>query len=239
MTLMAAQHPTTRVGRAGECADGCRHDPRRPTAATTTTDTHPDERLHVAADPTTPDDELAALAGVGQLIRRTRDDHGFTLEQLALRAGVSPGLLSQMERGIGNPSFRTLHKVAGALGLRVADLMTEVDGERRILVRADERRILEVGSLSYELLTPDLRGKLEVLVTTLPPGFTNVEHPFSHEGEECVVVLVGHVRVTVGDDTFELRDGDAVTYDPSISHWWDNCGTVPAQVLGVVTPPSF
>lgn len=193
----------------------------------------------MAGEQVAPTDELAALVGIGTLIRRTRDDHGFTLEQLAVRAGVSPGLLSQVERGIGNPSFRTLHKVSGALGLRVADLMTDVDGDRRILVRADERRILEVGQLSYELLTPDLRGKLEVLVTSLPPGFSNVEHPFNHEGEECVVVLSGRVQVTVGDETFELEEGDAVTYDPSVSHWWHNQSDAPARVLGVVTPPSF
>ncbi len=193
----------------------------------------------MAGEPVAPPDELAALAGIGVLIRRTRDDHGFTLEQLARRAGVSPGLLSQVERGIGNPSFRTLHKVAGALGLRVADLMTDVDGEREILVRADDRRILEVGQLSYELLTPDLRGKLEVLVTTLPAGFSNAEHPFAHEGEECVVVLSGSAQVTVGEDTFELAEGDAVTYDAAISHWWHNHADVPARVLGVVTPPSF
>lgn len=184
-------------------------------------------------------DELAALGRIGSLIRRTRDEHGFTLDQLAARAGVSPGLLSQVERGIGNPSFRSLHKVAGALGLRVADLMSDVDGERRILVTADARRMLEVGSLTYELLTPDLRGKLEVLVTTLPPGFNNAEHPFSHEGEECVVVLDGHVQVTVGDETFDLHDGDAVTYNPTIVHWWNNVDDKPARVLGVVTPPSF
>lgn len=193
----------------------------------------------MAGEPAAPPDELAALVGIGALIRRTRDDHGYTLEQLATRARVSPGLLSQVERGIGNPSFRSLHKVAGALGLRVADLMTDGDGERKILVREADRRILEVGKLSYELLTPDLRGKLEVLVTTLPPGFTNAEHPFNHEGEECVVVLAGAVQVTVGDQSFELEEGDAVTYDPAVNHWWHNHAEAPARVLGVVTPPSF
>lgn len=183
--------------------------------------------------------EQVAVARVGALIRRTRESRGQTLEALATRAGVSPGLLSQVERGMGNPSFRTLHKVAGALHLRVADLMSEVDPERQIVVRADERRVLEVAGLRYELLVPDLSGQLEVLATTLPPGFSNEQHPFDHEGEECVVVMSGGVTVTVGDQSHDLAAGDAVTYDPSRPHWWHNANDREARVLGVVTPPTF
>lgn len=183
--------------------------------------------------------EQRAVGRIGALVRRTREEHGHTLEHLADRAGVSPGLLSQLERGMGNPSFRTLHKVAGALQLRLADLMSGLEAPRDTVVRAGQRRILHVGELRYELLVPDLQGRLEVLATTLPPGFCNREHPFSHEGEECVVVVAGRVSVTVGEESFDLEEGDAVTYDSGQTHWWHNASDDTTRVLGVVTPPTF
>ncbi len=152
---------------------------------------------------------------------------------------MSPGLLSQVERGIGNPSLRSLQKIAKALGLRLGDLLEGGDVERRRLVRHDQRRTLGVDGLTYELLTPDLNGQLEVLLTSLPAGFDNERHPFSHQGEECVLLVEGEVQVTIGDDAYLLEPGDAVTYDAAQPHWYRNDREAPARVLGVVTPPSF
>lgn len=152
---------------------------------------------------------------------------------------MSPGLISQIERGLGNPSFRSLHKLADALGLRVGDLLDGGDTERRRVVRADQRRTMGVGDLTYELLVPDLNGQLEVLLTTLPTGFDNHQHPFAHHGEECVMVLEGAVDVWVGNESWQLSAGDAITYDAAVPHWYRNDHDDPARVLGVVTPPSF
>jgi uncharacterized cupin superfamily protein len=91
----------------------------------------------------------------------------------------------------------------------------------------------------YELLTPNLRGKLEVLETSLPPGFSNREEPSQHDGEELVVVLEGSVDVAVGVILGTLDVGDAITYDSGMPHWWENNADRPATVLGVVTPPGF
>src|SRR5690348_2456589 len=64
-------------------------------------------------------DEVERL---GRLIRSARGER-FSLEALAARSGVSAGLLSQIERGIGNPSFQTLLRVAHALDIPVAELL--------------------------------------------------------------------------------------------------------------------
>jgi mannose-6-phosphate isomerase-like protein (cupin superfamily) len=151
--------------------------------------------------------------------------------------------VSQLERGIGNPSFKTLQAIATALDLRIGDLV-EAASPRDVepmLVRRDRRARLQVsnGGPVYELLTPNLRGKLEVLETSLPPGFSNREEPFLHDGEELVVVLDGSVDVGVGDTLGTLQVGDAITYDSGLPHWWENKTDRPAKVLGVVTPPSF
>jgi transcriptional regulator with XRE-family HTH domain len=180
---------------------------------------------------------------LGTAIREARTGR-YTLQQLAAEAGVSPGLISQLERGIGNPSFKTLQRLADALDLRIGDLVEAAapgPGPRPMIVRSDARARLQITAESpvYELLTPNLKGRLEVLETTLPSGFSNRDAPFLHEGEECVVVLEGAVDVGVGDLVDHLTAGDAITYDSSIPHWWENNTDRPSRVLGVVTPPSF
>lgn len=188
-----------------------------------------------------PGDDPAATE-LGDTIRRHR--HGrYTVQQLAKRAGISVGLISQIERGKGNPSFKTMQKLATALDLRIGDLVgpdPSAEAGPRV-VRRDERPRLQLGSegLVYELLTPNLRGKLEILQTTLPTGFSNRDNPFRHEGEECVFVFTGEVVVGLRDETEILREGDSVTYDSATPHWWENRTDQPASVIGAVTPPTF
>lgn len=183
------------------------------------------------------------LARLGRLIRQARSGT-YSIEKLAARAGISAGMISQIERGRANPSFMTLYKLADALDLRIGDLLLDPrgdGGEPRMVVRAHERKRLQIGErgLVYELLTPDLGGRLEMLRTHVPPGFDNEGQAFQHVGEECVHLLTGTLEVTVGDDTFQLREGDSITYDASKAHWWRNSSGTTAHIIGAVTPPSF
>ncbi|MDJ0953148.1 MAG: XRE family transcriptional regulator [Acidimicrobiia bacterium] len=186
----------------------------------------------------------AHVADIGQRLREARKGR-FTVKELAAAAGVSAGLISEVERGQGNPSFRTLYRISQALGIRVGDLLSG-DGRSKqaaaLLVKRKERKLLQLGEqgLAWQLLTPNLQGKLEVLKTSVPPGFTNKEAPFEHEGEECVYLLSGEsLEITVDDELFTLEEGDAITYDSGKSHWYHNPTRTNAVVLGVVTPPSF
>lgn len=76
---------------------------------------------------------------VGALLRRLRQRRGFTLVQTAARAGVSPQYLSELERGLKDPSSEILQAVAGALGLTLIDLTLAVAAElHRLDGRAPE-----------------------------------------------------------------------------------------------------
>ena len=183
-----------------------------------------------------------STARLGSVIRSYRTGR-FTLNELASAAGISVGLLSQIERGMGNPSYKTLQKIADAMELRIGDLVDPtVPSERGgTVVRKDERTRVQFGSegLVYEFITPNLRGRLEMLQTSVPPGWGNRGHPFHHDGEECVLVVEGELAVEVDGVEHTLRAGDAITYDSGAPHWWENRSTEPAVIVGAVTPPSF
>jgi transcriptional regulator with XRE-family HTH domain len=68
--------------------------------------------------PQNPKDQIA----LGGAIRELRNKKGATQEDLAKGAGISRNMLSQIERGAGNPSWVTLRRVAAALGVSVSML---------------------------------------------------------------------------------------------------------------------
>lgn len=183
------------------------------------------------------------LSQLGSTLRTARTDQGLSVGALSRRAQVSSGLISQLERGHGNPSFLTLSRLAEALRVPLGHFLQDVPrgAASGMVVRADQRKklVLPEDHLVYELLTPNLNGKLEVLRTRVPAGWDNRERPFAHPGEECVHLLSGSLEVTVGIEHFELDEGDSITFDSSVPHWWQNSSEESAVIIGSVTPPSF
>ena len=195
-----------------------------------------------AAPAAGPERPALTVAAVGNEIKRLRKLRGRTLEQLATGAGVSAGLLSQVERGQGNPSFNTLVQVAHALGIPVARLMV---GEQLSspVVRRSERRRLNLGVnddlVLMELLTARLDSALEAIRIVAEPGYSTEDTPFVHDGEEFGIVLEGTHAVNVGGAHYVLQAGDSISYSSTIPHWYENPGDVTSVSLWVVTPPSF
>lgn len=180
------------------------------------------------------------MQAVGALVRRLRVESKMSLAALAVEAELSPGLLSQIERGMGNPSFTTLIKLAHALRVPVGSFFVS---EKRTgaLVRAGEhpRLLLAEQNLVYELLTPHMNGKLGMIRAKVAAGWSNESEPYVHEGEECVMISHGELRITVGNELYVLQEGDSLTYDPSIPHWYFNSTKHDAELIGAMTPPSF
>jgi XRE family aerobic/anaerobic benzoate catabolism transcriptional regulator len=79
--------------------------------------------LHIAMDAV---DRL--LAGMGRRVRALRARHGYTLDELAARAGLSPRFLIEVESGKANISVRKLAGLARALGLSPAVLLAPPEG---------------------------------------------------------------------------------------------------------------
>ncbi len=181
------------------------------------------------------------VSSLGQRVRRARRGR-FTLEELAGRAGVSVGLISQIERGRGNPSLVTLIKLTHALGIHIEDLFEAPPGRRRMLVTKDERARLELPTegnegFVFELLAPDLDRKIAMTRAKIPSGWDNEQAPYSRPGEHCLHLLDGELHVSVGGELFHLRPGDTLTFDSSLPHWYRNDSSRPAQIITAMTPP--
>lgn len=182
------------------------------------------------------------IAAVGASLRVERQRQGLSLQALSQRSGVSFGLISQLERGLGNPSFQSLYRLASALGISLPKLLSGMGGDNMV-VRADERYVLPISPdipasqrVVRELLTPRSQSNLQVIRSTIPPGFSNEGNPFRHLGTESVTVDEGRLLVVHGDRRVELEQGDSVTYGCSQPHWWANAHDGVTVVTGAVSP---
>jgi transcriptional regulator with XRE-family HTH domain len=179
---------------------------------------------------------------VGERLRAIRHLRRATLKAVAERAGLSESFLSQIERGKASASIASLTRIAAALGVNVADLF-EPHSSRvhpRVL-RRDSRPALAFGNLGRKyLLTPRPLENLEVFAAELDPGGSTGDEPYTHgDSEELVVVLSGRIHLQLGERLFELEQGDSIDYRSSTPHRVVNAGDDVAEVMWVISPPSY
>jgi transcriptional regulator with XRE-family HTH domain len=185
--------------------------------------------------------DAVAEVDVGERLRDIRRLRRATLRTIADRAGVSESFLSQVERGRASASIASLQRIAGALGVAVADLFEPGGPPKPRVVRREERPTLAFGILGRKhLLTPRPLQHLEVFVGEFDPGGSTGAEPYAHgDSEELFVVLAGTVQLELGGSTYELQSGDSIDYRSSIPHRVNNVGEERAEVMGISSPPSY
>jgi transcriptional regulator with XRE-family HTH domain len=174
-------------------------------------------------------------------LRDIRRFRRATLRTIAERAGVSESFLSQVERGRASASVASLRRIAGALGVSVADLFDSSGPPKPQVLRRDARPSLGFGILGTKrLLTPRPLHHLEVFVGELDEGGSTGAEPYAHgDSEELLIVLTGSVQLELGGDVHELEDGDSIDYRSSTPHRVTNVGAGPAEVIWIISPPSY
>lgn len=180
---------------------------------------------------------------VGAKIRSARKGLGKTLEEVAQEVGVTRSFLSQVERGISAPSITTLRHIAKVLRIPIFLLLNVFNGvdRKNVVVRKGERQtiVLPKSTTSYQLLSPDLNRKIEMIMTELEPKSSSCDEPLFHNGEECAFILSGKALVEVGDEEFVLEKGDCLYFDCGIPHRITNIGDRKVKIISAITPPNF
>ncbi|HET8680120.1 MAG TPA: XRE family transcriptional regulator [bacterium] len=179
---------------------------------------------------------------LGERLRRLRQTRGLTIKDVARTARLTESFISQLERSRVNPSVASLQRIAEVLKAPLGRLFDEVSSPNGRVVRRAQRAKLTYPGLKATdyLLSPGLKGRLEVIWAEAAPGGGSGEEPYSHEGdEECVVVLRGQMEIWVNDERYALRPGDAITFSSRLPHRWKNVGRGKLQAIWAITPPSY
>lgn len=179
---------------------------------------------------------------IGSKIRSLRKSKGMNIATLAEKAQVSTGTISQIERNLVVPTVVALWKIATALDVKVGYFFDE---EEKALpdpvVRKGDRKRIATGNSKglYEMLMPDMKRKLEVLLITYKDQNDSSTDFVTHEGEECGYVIKGTLKVVMEDRSYTLEEGDSIYYDSTIPHRYENVGDGECISVWAMTPPSF
>src|SRR6056297_451802 len=177
---------------------------------------------------------------MGKKIRNIRKSKNLSLAQVAEKIGKSTSYLSQVERGLAEPSITALREISK--GLEVPMFYFLMDSKKhRSIVRKNEREVFKFpGShLTFELLSPDLNHEMEVIRVELEPGASTYDKPSSHKGEEFIYVIKGKVEVQIDGEFHELDAGDSIYFLGSIPHKTTNISDTNLVFISAVTPPNF
>ena len=177
-----------------------------------------------------PDDVNAA---VGRNVRGHRTRLAWTLEDLAARAGVSKGMLLQVEQARTNPSVATICRLATALGVSVASLVEAPEGPSVRVVRADEGVTLWTGgnkdSAARLMVGSGTSQQVELWDVRMVPGdgFSSEGHPTGTR--ELLLVLEGELTLELDGTPHPVGAGDAIAFVADRPHAYRNRGTSPLR----------
>lgn len=186
--------------------------------------------------------EPAKEMAVGGQIRELRKVKGLTLQQVADAAEISVGYLSQIERNQSQLPIGVLKKISDTLGVHMNWFFHANDipaQEKDVVVRAHNRRKFTFTGLGIEeeLLSPNLSGPLEMLMSTIEPGSDSGD--YSHDGVEAGLVISGRLDLWVSGQFFQLEEGDSFSFKSTEIHRCGNSGDTPAKIVWVITPPHY
>jgi transcriptional regulator with XRE-family HTH domain len=185
----------------------------------------------------------AADNGIGRKLRLRRSIKGFSLQEVAEKAEISTGLLSQIERGVAMPSIKSLRQICAALDMPVGWLFDVPEGEHDdVVVRSNSRRIMTLGpkGMTKELLSPDAVPGVQMIRIVIQPGGSSGAQPYNNvSGAKCGVVLAGTLGLEVEKQEHILAAGDSFAFAATRLHRFWCAGEQPVELIWVVTPAVY
>jgi transcriptional regulator with XRE-family HTH domain len=153
---------------------------------------------------------------LGPLIRRHRKSRKLTLKEVAEKAGISEGFMSQVENSVKSPSVDTLMKICNAIGVNAGDVMNQMGNqERLIVVRKQEWVDMDLphtGFATRRFFQPENRTVIDTAIIVLMPGKSIPVRKNINNGQELLCILQGSLELVRIEETIRLFEGDIVHY---------------------------
>ena len=207
----------------------------------TSTDTRP-QGSPLDQDPHALPGELGRLEiTIGQQVKKYRQEMALTNPELARNAGISQGMLSKIENGQTSPSLATLRALSSALNVPITALFRGYEkAGGATFVKAGqglniERRGTRAGH-QYQLLGHSPHGAVTVEpYLVILTSESDVFPLFQHDGLELVYLLSGEVGYRHGPDLFDMKPGDSLFFDATVTHGPEVLKRLPIKLLSVIS----
>ena len=185
--------------------------------------------------PKAPPEIDRTVSEIGAKLAKARAERGWSLAQLAERAGISTAAVHKIEKSGMTPTIASLMKIASALGKSVGYFVEEPDATRPVtVVRRDQRTRLYTSKEG--LVLENISGRygpfwVAGAEATLEPFADSGPVPMSHPGEELVLVIEGQMRFVIDDEPFDLDAGDSIHFRTVREHSWANPTDAPVRAI--------
>ncbi|WP_327358109.1 helix-turn-helix domain-containing protein [Streptomyces sp. NBC_01304] len=175
-------------------------------------------------------------------LKRWRGERGFTLDALAARAGVSRGMIIQIEQARTNPSVGTTVKLADALGVSITTLLDYEQGSQVRLVPEEQAVRMwstDAGSYTKLLVGTETRGPFELWDWRLMPGDGSQSDAHPAGTVELLHVTAGELTLSVDGVDHAVPAGTSATFEANVPHGYRNDGKDPVEMtMAVSIPPA-
>lgn len=180
---------------------------------------------------------------IGPKLRALRLKKKMGLVQLSKHTGLSPALLSKVERGRLFPTLPTLLRISLVFGVGLEYFFAAARDKPAVAVvrRADRIRFPEhadgrPSSYAFECLDyPAPERKMNAYFVEFESVTRGEVEPHAHPGAEVLYVLRGRVAVTCAGEDYELNEGDSMYFDSTRPHTYRRIGNVSAAAVVVTT----
>lgn len=175
---------------------------------------------------------------IGSKLRDLRLKNGLTQEELADRAELSKGFISQLENDLTSPSIATLIDILTLLGSSLSKFFADYD-ESQLVFTPEDYFEKQTDNMTVNWIVPTAqKNMMEPIITELKKG-VGTDPDVPHEGEEFGYVLEGSVRIIVGEREAIANAGDSFYFQSDKRHYIENAFDGVSKVLWVSCPPTF
>ena len=162
---------------------------------------------------------------MAQRIRELREITGLTTQEMAARTNMTVEEYEQCEAGNRNLSIAFLYRCTLSFGVDMADLLEGHSPKLRsydLTRKGEGQRIEEAHHMVGYNLAADFRNRIALplyMEMKYRPGaeYEDIEL-VTHEGQECDIVIRGHMRIQIGSKSEVLHPGDCIYYDSATPH---------------------
>jgi transcriptional regulator with XRE-family HTH domain len=178
---------------------------------------------------------------LGERVKKRRETLNLQTNDLACLIGVTPSLISQIERAKAFPSIVTLKKIADALQTTVGNLIGENDTlTKNPLVKSGEKKLVQTndeGSTLFLLSNHDQHKLFEPHLLIFPPGASSAGLINYIVGQSFYFVLAGCFRFEMNFKGFALNTGDSFYLNSASFHTIINTSEAESHLLWISANP--
>ncbi|OGO90633.1 MAG: XRE family transcriptional regulator [Coxiella sp. RIFCSPHIGHO2_12_FULL_42_15] len=156
-------------------------------------------------------------------VKELRIQLGFSMQELATKAEVSKSMICKIERDEVQPTLDMAGRLANALGKSLSEMLhTSYKGQVIQLTKAQQAVWEDPQGIKRRNISPVFEGlKLDWLHVEIPAGMV-IKKSLGDQStatiEKYVLVMKGHLDLTINDERYHLAEGDSLYFDAKAPH---------------------